>query len=61
MDKTCTMGMCGKCWGMIKLLVGLLILGNIYYLKLDWFAFIGYLLVLMGLVKMIKPTCPHCK
>jgi len=61
MDKTCTMGMCSKCWGLMKLVLGLLILGNVYYLKWDWFTFIGSLLVLMGLVKMVKPACPHCK
>ena len=49
-----------KWHGAKKLLLGLLILANVYYIKWDWATFIGSLLVLFGLWKMMMPGYGCC-
>jgi len=50
-----------RCWAAKLLLVGVLVLGNEYYLGWSWAAFVGWLLVLMGLLKLVWPCCVCCK
>ena len=51
---------------MMKIIFGGLILLNIYVWPkwtndlTQWLAFGAVLLVLKGVVKLAKPTCPHC-
>ena len=60
MHDCCVGGSCHRCWGMMALIVGALILLNVYYIRFDWAVFIGGLFVLKGLVKLVWPHCPHC-
>ena len=46
-----------KGWGMI--VVGLLVLANVYWPFLDWGTFIGILLVLAGISKLAMPHKYH--
>lgn len=48
-----------KCWGTKQLVLGLIVLANIYYLKWSWAQLIGWLLIVMGLIHIIMPGC--CK
>ena len=58
----CCDGVCGMCHGVKKLVLGVLILVWALWLpELDWKLVLGVLLVLVGLLKMIKPECGHCK
>lgn len=41
--------------GVMMLILGLLVLANSYWYFLDWAMFIGLILVLGGLVKMLMP------
>jgi uncharacterized membrane protein HdeD (DUF308 family) len=51
-----------KRWMGVKMFVlGALILANMYWAFLNWFAFLGGVLVLWGLVEMIMPGCKFCK
>jgi len=43
-----------KCKGAIALVLGLLILANAYWTVLGWAYFIGIILVLAGIIKLIK-------
>jgi len=43
------------------LLLGLLILANTYWMLVTWDYFIGIVLVLTGLLKMIMPKYMHCR
>jgi len=40
--------------GVMMLILGILVLLNVYALALDWATFIGAILVIAGLVKLIK-------
>lgn len=60
MEGYCNGGMCNKCKGGFKLVLGLLVLANVYYLNWSWWTFLGTILVLGGIAKMVKPCCPHC-
>jgi hypothetical protein len=52
---------CG-CWRVKKLILGILVLANIYWLKWDWWMLIGWILVVAGLISMMKPcTCEKKK
>lgn len=53
-------GSCHRCWGMIALVLGVLVLLNANYGMVSWAMFVGIILVVKGLVKMIWPHCPHC-
>ena len=45
----------GKFKGLGALILGLLVLGNGYWSVLSWDKFIGLLLVLIGVIKLLKP------
>lgn len=51
-------GYCGKCQGYKLLVLGILILVNFYWLKWDWWLFVGAVFVLKGLLMTWKPSCP---
>lgn len=57
----CPMGMCTRCHAGGLIVVGALVLINSVLGLLSWGIFAGGLLVLAGLVKLVKPMCPHCK
>ena len=63
----CHHGMCPKCHGVQKLVVGVLLLLNAFvwpmWLGLDgWVKFVAVLMVLGGVLKLVMPArCPHCK
>ena len=61
LSKTCMGGSCSRCHSGKLLILGLLILVNVYWLNFDWFKFIGGLLVIGGILKLAMPWCPHCK
>lgn len=59
---TCGMyGMCHKCMGLKALILGVLILLNVYLVGLDWAVFVGAVIALAGIVKMLMPNCSHCR
>ena len=61
MGDDCCCGMCTKCHAAKYIVVGLILLANQYWLKWDIWVVIGVLLVLKGVLKMVKPNCPHCE
>ena len=46
-----------RCIGLSKLIIGVLILLNAYYAWLTWDYFIGGLLVILGLLRLVIPVC----
>lgn len=61
-EKVCSIhGHCPKCCGMNMLVLGILIILNAYYGWLTWWYFLGGIIALKGLLKMLMPVCPHCK
>jgi len=56
----CTNGTCHRCWGAKLVVIGALILVNVYLTNIPWAAFIGGLLILGGLAKLVMPHCGHC-
>ena len=61
----CHHGMCGKCHGVKKLVVGALLLLNAFvwpqWLGVDgWVSFVAVLMVVGGFLMLVKPTCGHC-
>lgn len=57
----CYDGMCAKCHGVKKLVLGVLVLAWAVLLPLlDWRLVLGGLLVLAGALKLAKPSCGHC-
>ena len=65
MGMMCSCGVCGKCHGVMKLVWGVLLLVNAIvwprWLGVDgWVSFVAVLMVLVGLMKMLKPSCGHC-
>jgi len=58
----CFGGVCGRCWGGKKIILGaLLILWAYYWTNIDWRIFFGWVLVVVGALHIIKPYCPHCE
>jgi len=57
----CKDGACMKCHGAKLLVIGLLVIANQQWLNWNWWLFIGALLALLGLARMMWPHCPHCK
>ena len=45
--------------GVAMLVLGLLVVANAYWMFLDWATFIGALLVLGGLLKLVMPHKKH--
>ncbi|OGZ65710.1 MAG: hypothetical protein A2822_04965 [Candidatus Staskawiczbacteria bacterium RIFCSPHIGHO2_01_FULL_41_41] len=61
MDCGCGDGVCMKCHGVKKLVLGALVLAWALLLpSLDWRLVLGGLLVLAGVLKLVKPMCGHC-
>ena len=50
-----------KMMGAKMLILGILILANMYWGFLNWVAFIGGILVLWGLIELLMPGCKMCK
>lgn len=66
MGMMCSCGVCGKCHGVMKLVWGVLLLVNAFvwprWMGVDgWVSFVAVLMVLVGLMKMLKPSCGHCE
>ena len=58
----CSDGVCGKCHGVKKVVLGaLLVAWAWWWPAVDWRVFVGGLLVLVGLLKLVKPSCGHCE
>ena len=57
----CCCGMCTKCHAGKWIVLGAIIVANQYWLKWDIWVVIGVLLILKGVLKMVKPNCPHCE
>lgn len=49
----CGSGKGMKAHAIVKIVVGLLVLGNVYYPMLSWPAFIGALIVIAGIAKLL--------
>ena len=47
--------------GCMKLVLGLVVLANIYWLKADWWTVIGWVLVLMGIHALTMKGCCKAK
>ena len=62
MSKTCSGGACARCNAGIMLIVGILLLINAYwpFLESQW-TLVGYIAVVLGILKLIWPCCSHCK
>ena len=60
-EMMCHHGMCTKCHAGKLLVLGVLVILNTLWSFVSWGIFIGALLVLGGLVKLVKPMCPHCE
>ncbi len=57
--------MCKTCKGVMKIVVGGLLLLNAFvwplWLGVDgWVSWLAVLMVLGGVLKLVMPTCPHC-
>ena len=61
MECGCWNGVCMKCHGAMKLIVGLVVLvWAVKWPMVDWRLVLGGLLVLGGIMKLVKPMCGHC-
>ncbi len=49
------MGHMHKCKGISMIVLGLLVIGNVYWQVVDWGTFIGGILVLAGFMKLVMP------
>ncbi len=47
--------------GAKMLILGALVLVNVYWQFLNWVAFVGGIFVLWGLMELIMPGCKMCK
>ena len=61
----CHHGVCGKCHGLKKAVIGALLLLNALvwpqWLGVDgWVKWVAVLMVLGGVLMLVKPTCGHC-
>lgn len=61
MDATCYGGYCAKCYAGKWIVLGIILIVNQLYLNWDIWVVIGVLAILKGLMKLAKPTCPHCE
>ena len=65
-EAVCCNGLCHKCWAAKWIVLGVLVLAWNWYLTgyfyaKDWPTFIGVLAIVKGVLKLAKPTCPHCE
>ncbi len=61
----CGEGFCGRCKGMTKVLVGILMLLNLFVWPMwkgvdGWLAFFAVLAIIGGVIKAVKPGCGCC-
>ena len=61
MDPTCHDGVCGKCWSMKYIILGVVLIAVRWYTPWDIWVVLGVLLILKGIMKMAMPMCGHCK
>lgn len=60
-------GACLKCHAATKVVIGALVLLNIYVWPKwigsvdNWLAFFAVLFIIKGVLKYVMPYCPHCK
>lgn len=60
-------GVCGRCKASKKVVIGALVLLNIYVWPKwigtidNWAKFVAILSILLGVLMFIKPGCPHCR
>lgn len=48
---------CSKCIGGVLLVIGVLTLLNGFFNVVNWFFFTGGLLMIIGIVAMVRPSC----
>ena len=61
MDTTHHNGVCSKCSSGKYIITGIIVLVTaIYWIQYIWHI-IGAMLILKGLLKWVKPFCPHCE
>ena len=58
-NSDCAGGYCSKCYGAKCLVIGILVLLNLYF-EINWAVFIGVILVILGLGRLFMPKCSHC-
>ncbi len=61
----CYGGVCHRCHGVKKLVMGALLLLNAFvwprWMGVDgWVSFVAVLMVIAGFLKLVWPTCMHC-
>jgi len=61
MSGMCHHGTCSKCHAGKLLVLGVLVLLNSVWDIVSWGIFIGVILLLVGVLKLLKPVCPHCQ
>ena len=60
-EAACHGGVCAKCHGAKLLVFGLILIGwATWWAGVDWRIFLGWVAVIAGALKIIKPTCGHC-
>ena len=63
----CSDGVCAKCHAVMKVVLGALVLLNIYVWPKwtggfdQWLAFFALLFIIKGAIKFVMPNCSHCK
>ena len=65
MDNVCRDGYCHRCHGGTKLILGAIVLLNVWvwpkWLGVDgWLTLLGVLLIIGGVLKLAMPSCGHC-
>ena len=61
MGTTCHDGFCAQCGARKYIIIGIIVLVTaIYWQPYIWHV-LGVILILKGLLKWAKPSCPHCE
>ena len=61
MNNSCSIGTCTRCHGSVLLVIGVLLLVNAYWPFLADWTLVGWILAILGLAKIARPTCGHCE